>query len=110
MSRRYKAYQRRTLWDDLWPILALIGVVVLLALGVNACSVAISSDQRAEQAVANMGWTNVHVEDKNPAWGSLGGCSSDDTVKFYVTGDINGQHRGVQVCAHPPFGGYTVRN
>lgn len=92
-----------------WMIL--VGVLFLLSvlLGNFACA-AVPGSSRAVRAVENLGYDNVRVESRGPAWGVLGGCHENDVTKFTLVGrSASGAIRRVEVCA-PLVGGYTVRS
>lgn len=103
------SYKRKWYQGD-WVVPAfVVGWIVLVILFV-VLAPKFASNHRAQGAVENLGWTNVHVQSKSLAFGSLSGCSSDDNVQFRVSGVSNGQRRIAHVCANWPIGGYTVRN
>lgn len=84
---------------------------VAVVVGSNFACAQIPSENRAVEAVENLGLTNVRVVSRQPAFENLLGCKSADVTKFKLVGtDARGVVRHIEVCAPVLLGGYTVRN
>lgn len=96
--------------SDYGFVVLLAGFFVFALLCAFVLGPAMASEGRARNAAANLGLSDVRVESKSAAFGTLSGCSQHDNVQFRVSGTTAaGQRRYVKVCATVPLGGYTVR-
>lgn len=85
-------------------------VMALCGIGLNVALAETASESRAIRAAENLGYSDVRVESKGLAFGTLSGCSADDNVQFRVSGIApDGNRRWIKVCGTAPLGGYTVR-
>ena len=92
------------------PALALVYVLFL-----GACALWFPgpyvSDEKIMTAVANQGYTDVKILDKDVTFISWRGCGKDDDAAFQVEAtNALGKRVPLTACAGWPFKGVTIRS
>lgn len=82
----------------LMPLLAVIGFFALAALATVGCG-SLTSQQKAERALTNLGFSNVRFDHRDVLFIEFKGCGQEDNALYYFTAtNAVGKPVKVSVC------------
>lgn len=92
---------------------AFLLVIVLCVVFIGGCGLLVGSTVNEDKSVnllEDLGYTDIHLESKDPFLASLKGCGEDDVVYFKFTAtNPAGREVEVETCQGFIFKGATLR-